>query len=425
MTRSPNPTDYTPITMPWCSHRDTTETYSSPAPTEGSCNSGPFVDRSDDCDKRKLDGARLKDCKQFLSAVPSMNNEINQGLATLQYQSVSTSPNGRVLQAGTQDNGTWQNDTSMGWMETVGGDGGQSGFNVDNADIRYHSYYNPQHDVSFTGGDPNGWDWIGDPLVGSGETSSFYVPLTADPVVGGTVFDGLQHIWRTTDNGGDRAFLDEHCNEISGDLKGTCGDWEPLGGEHGDLSSTYWGEGLASENWVVAIERAPSDKSTLWAATRRGRVFFSDNANAKDPDDVKYQRLDQVLGLPYRFVSGIAIDPSNPNHVWLSYSGYSAYFPGGHVYEVTWNPDKETGTAVDLSYDIGDQPVTDIVYVPSTRALFVSTDFGVLTRAPRGRTWVATAGLPKVAVYGLTLSSTDKKLTAATQGRGLWELSMK
>ena len=33
-------------------------------------------------------------------------------------------------------------------------------------------------------------------------------------VVGGTVFDGLQHIWRTTDNGGDRAYLDQHYPDI-------------------------------------------------------------------------------------------------------------------------------------------------------------------------------------------------------------------
>ena len=31
--------------------------------------------------------------------------------------------------------------------------------------------------------------------------------------------------------------------------------------------------------------------------------------------------------LPQRFPSGIAIDPANPNHAFISYSGYSAYSP--------------------------------------------------------------------------------------------------
>ncbi len=55
-------------------------------------------------------------------------------------------------------------------------------------------------------------------------------------------------------------------------------------------------------------------------------------------------------------------------------------------------------------------------------ALFVSTDFGVLTRAWKGTTWVATQGLPKVAVYGITLSPSTKQLLAATHGRGIWQL---
>jgi len=379
---------------------------------------GPFVDRSGVCEKRGLEGVRLKDCQTWLSAIPTSNNEINQGLGTLQYQSVSASPNARILQGGTQDNGTWENDTNQGWVETVGGDGGQSGFNVDNSDIRYHSYYSPQHDVSFTGGNPTGWDWISDPLLNSGETSSFYVPFIADPVRGGTVFDGLQHVWRTTDNGGDRAYLQQHCNELTGDFTVQCGDWEPLGGDAGDLS------GGDTTNYVVSIERATSDRSTMWAATRFGHMFLSSNADAADPGAVRYQRIDSKLGLPQRFVSGIAIDPANAYHVYISYSGYSAYSPGGHVYEVTWNPAKRTGTAHDLSLDIGDQPVTDIVYLPSTKALFASTDFGVVTLAQGGNTWVATQGLPRAAVYGLTLSGNEKTLVAATHGRGIWQLQV-
>lgn len=384
---------------------------------------GPFVDDSAECAGRGLSGAKLIDCLQFLSAVPTENNNgINQGLATLQFESVTSSNNARILQGGTQDNGTWQNDRDQGWVETVGGDGGASGFHADNTAIRYHSYYAPQHDVNFHNGNPNGWDWISDPLLNSGETASFYVPFLADPVVGGTLFDGLQHIWRTKDNGGKEAYLQEHCNELTGDFSVQCGDWVPLGGAKGDLSSTFWGDRTDTGNYVVAVERATTDSSTMWAATRYGRVFYSANADANDPDNVSYQRVDQVLGLPARFISGISIDPANKNHVYISYSGYSAYRPGGHVYEVTWNPNNQSGTKKNLNYDIGDQPVTDVVYSPTTEALFASTDFGVLTLPSGAHSWVATQGMPPVAVYGLTLSPSTNKLLAATHGRGIWEL---
>jgi len=379
---------------------------------------GPYVDRSSDCVARGLIGPERVDCEQYLSAIPSLNQSLNKGLQTLQFQSTSVTPgDAGIIQGGTQDNGTWESDDPHGFAETIGGDGGQSGFNVGNSQIRYHSYFNPQHDVSFDGGSPRGWDWISDPLLNSGEASSFYTPLTADPKVPGTVFDGLQHIWRTTDNGGPRAYLDQHCNEISGDFDQPCGDWKPMGGKGaGDLS------GGDASNYVVAVERAASNNGTLWAGTRRGRIYVSTNANAANPATVSYKRYDLKLGTPTRFISGISVDPNNPNHAYISYSGYSAYSPGGHVYEVRVNPATGTGTAKDLSGNLGDQPITDVVQVPSTGSLYASTDFGVVTRAAGSANWVATPGLPHVAVYGLTLDRSNQTLYAATHGRSIWKL---
>ena len=382
--------------------------------------SGPYVNHSADCAARGLSGAELTDCQQYLSAIPTRNQSLNKGLQTLQFQSVSVGPRG-TLQGGTQDNGTWESDQS-GFAETIGGDGGQSGFNAGDPSIRYHSYYDPQHDVSFTGGDPQGWDWISDRLLASGEAASFYTPFTVDPVVAGTVFDGLQHVWRTQDNGGDRAFLDKYCNELTGDYghrPAPCGDFVPLGGNgSGDLSGGDPG------NYVVAVERAPSDRSTLWAATRRGNLFVSTNADASSASSVKFRQFDQDLALPHRFPSGVFVDPRNPLHAFVSYSGYSAYAAGGHVYEVTVDPQTGKGTAKDLSADLGDQPVTDIVYVASTQSLFASTDFGVVTRTLANPTWVGTQGLPPVAVYGLTYDQGAGRLYAATHGRSVWTTSV-
>ncbi|MFZ5850278.1 MAG: exo-alpha-sialidase [Actinomycetota bacterium] len=390
--------------------------------------SGPFVDRSADCDRRGLvNPLDLADCRMWLAAVPTSNTDVNSGLATLQFQSVSVNPgNSRNLLGGTQDNGTWSYaGQPSSWFESVGGDGGQSGFDAGNPNIRYHSYYGPNHDVNFRGDDPLGWNWISDPLVQSGESAAFYVPLTVDPVVPGTVFDGLQHVWRTLDNGGDRAYLEKHCNEFTGDFTVPCGDWVPLGGTQGDLSSAVWGTDFAgAANYVVAVERAPSNRGTLWAGTRRGRLFVSSNADAANPAAVTYTRIDKVAGLPTRFVSGISIDPKDPNRAFVSYSGYAAYAPGGHVYEVRFDPRTGQATARDLSYDLGDQPITDVVYDARSGALFAATDFGVVALQAGERTWAATVGLPPVATYGLTLAPDGRTLYAATHGRGVWSANI-
>jgi hypothetical protein len=177
---------------------------------------------------------------------------------------------------------------------------------------------------------------------------------------------------------------------------------------------------------VVATERALSDNGTLWAATRTGRVFISKNADAK-ANQVKFTRLDDDAGTPERFVSGISIDPANPNHAWVSYSGYSAYTPStpGHVFEVTYDPATHDSTWVDQSDDLGDQPITDIAYNSATGDVYASTDFGVLRLAKGSSTWTkAAANLPQVAVYGITIAECDGLLYAATHGRSAYVVKL-
>ena len=66
----------------------------------------------------------------------------------------------------------------------------------------------------------------------------FYAPAIPDPIVSKTIFVGAQRVWRTQDAGGDRAFLEAHCNTAVGEFPsdllytGACGspdDWSPLG----------------------------------------------------------------------------------------------------------------------------------------------------------------------------------------------------
>jgi hypothetical protein len=263
------------------------------------------------------------------------------------------------------------------------------------------------------------------PLDGSGELASFYIPLIGDPKTSGTMFAGLQHVWRTTDWGGAAATLDAKCRNV--DPLGffpsdeACGDWKPLGA---DLTSTSFGD--RAGDYVVATERAPSNAGTLWAATRIGRLFVTGDANAASPADVAWDRLD-TDSTPGRFISGISIDPSNPNHAWVSYSGYSAYTPDtpGHVFEVTWDPSTHHATFTDRSYDLGDVPVTDVVFDAATGDVYASTDWAVLKLTHGTTAWVTAAtGLPPVATYGLSLTPGSRTLWAATHGRGAWKLAL-
>ena len=136
---------------------------------------------------------------------------------------------------------------------------------------------------------------------------------------------------------------------------------------------------------------------------------------------------------PGRFVCGIAIDPANPNHAWISYSSYSSLTPAtpGHVFSVTFNgnmvsPDA-TWTSLDGSGSTAfpDLPATDVAFDGVTGDLYASNDFGVLRKASGSSDWtMAGAGLPQVEVAGLTIVPSARKLYAATHGRSAWQLTL-
>lgn len=162
----------------------------------------------------------------------------------------------------------------------------------------------------------------------------------------------------------------------------------------------------------------------MWTATTRGRVFLTRNANEPNNLAVTFERVD-TAAQPNRFVSGIAVDPARPTRAFVSFSGFAGNTPGapGHVYEVV----HANGSATwrDLSYDLGDLPITGIAYDDVTGDLFASTDYGVALLPAGTASWRPAAGsLPPAAVYGLTIHSGARVLYAATHGRGIWRLNL-
>jgi hypothetical protein len=435
-------------------------------------SNGSFSDISDRCDGRGLEAVDLARCKQLLSRVPSRWDDLNVGLDTLQFQALSVNPaDAKDIQGGTQDNGTFETSGSaVVWPQTIFGDGGLSGFDATDRSFRFHTYFSSQVEVNFQDGHDRNWDWIADPFFDpkTGESSLFYFPIITDATVHGTMFAGLSHVWRTKDDGGPQAYLDSNCNRFTGTFtKGTvCGDWVKLGdpSPSGRLTSgpndvcpnptpppasvfcppPYpYGTDRSGGN-VSWVSRAPSDNSTLWAATTRGRVFVSKNADADPESAVSFTRLDSLAAnSPGRPISGIAVDPANPNHAYISYLSYNALTSNvrgvtplegpkpGHVFSVTYDPVAGTATWVSLDGpaggSIGDQPVNGVAYDLVKGDLYASTDFGVamLAGANPASSWLpAASGLPVVTVAGLTINASARQLLAATHGRGAYQLTL-
>jgi len=405
-------------------------------------SSGAFADITSQCTARGLTGTNLATCQQLLSAVPTFLFNLNKGLSTIQFQSVSVAPdNFKHVQGGNQDNGTFETYGSLNWPQIIYGDGGQSGFSVTNSSRRFNSFSGQFHDANFQNGDPAKWVIISAPIAGSPEGSNFYAPIIADPnpANAGTIFQGSQSVWRTQDWGGNQAFLEANCPEFttSGTQSG-CGDFVQIG-PTGDTDLTMTTNGgttracTAGVNCdLAAIARTASDTGTLWVATNTGRVFISTNADAA-AGSVTYTRLDTLPSAtadPGRFITGIVVDPANPNHAWISYSGYNFNTPSqpGHVFEVTYNPATPDATWTSLDNPGGtafpDFPATGIAR-DSNGDLYVSNDFGVMVLANGSTSWAtAGTGLPMVEIAGLTIVPSARVLYAATHGRSAWKLTL-
>jgi hypothetical protein len=401
-------------------------------------SSGVFSNISSQCTARGLTGTNLATCQQLLSAVPSFLYNLNAGLSTLQFQSVSYNPLDprHHLLGGTQDNGTLAYTGSTTWNQAIYGDGGQAGFNVSNPALVFNSFTGNFHDVNFQNGDPLKWVIASGPIVASGESAQFYAPIIADPLNAGTIFQGSLSVWRTQDWAGNQAFLEANCPEFTtSGANPACGDFVrigPAGATNLTAASAadYRGTSRSGGN-VAALARTRANGGTLWVATTTGRVFLSTNAE-EAAGSVTFTRLDTLPGAtaaPGRFVSSIYIDQANSNHAWISYSGYSSLTPSqpGHVFEVTYNPKTNNATWASLDGGIGpvgDLPVTALVR--STRGdLFAATDFGVLRLASGTSNWtVAGTGLPAVEVAGLTIVNGSHVLYAATHGRSVWSLQI-
>jgi len=450
--------------------------------------SGSFADISSQCDEPWRSGATggppaggsYLTCKRLLSRVPTALDHISKKVgSTIQLINVAINPsNSCEVMGGTQDNGTWSNNSNCDrntFNQVIYGDGANAVYDATNGTWRANGFTSGFGDSNFRNGDPERWVITTAPMIRSGEAFSFYWPQIGDPnPVPGThpIYNGGRHVWRSWAFGAghisvpqqttpDVAFYEANCPEFvtGGDTPG-CGDYQPLGGpqgndQPGDLAGTFYGTDRVGPvlNTISWIARSGGDHGTMWAATSGGRVFVSHNADAADPVAVTWHRIDSSISgnSPTRFPSGIYVDPSDPSHAWISYSGYSINTPTtpGHVFDVHEGTPGVSGSGIFTNLNVesgssayptpfadGDLPVSDIVRDDATHTLYVGTDFGVLRGNNDGASWHVTEGMPRYEIMHLEIQPSNRAPTcvgtshcprliyAATHSQGFWRMKL-
>lgn len=175
--------------------------------------------------------------------------------------------------------------------------------------------------------------------------------------------------------------------------------------------------------YVSSLDVAPSRSASLVIAANdwssNNLVAVSTNVLS---NSVAFQNI--TRNLPKRFVTRVAFDPHDPKAIYATLSGLNAQTPGrpGHVFRTTTGAKRWT----DISPP-ADVPVNAIALdgTSSHTVLYIGTDQGVWRSDDGGTNWIRVdpEHLPNAAVSDLVWNPKTGVLTAATWGRGVFELS--
>ncbi|HWY98802.1 MAG TPA: T9SS type A sorting domain-containing protein, partial [Bacteroidia bacterium] len=129
-----------------------------------------------------------------------------------------------------------------------------------------------------------------------------------------------------------------------------------------------------------------------------------------------WKNITGTLPVSLVYISGIAVDPNNPQRLWVTFSGWNK------IYKV-FKSTNGGATWTNISGGLPNLPVNCITYQPgSPDGIYLGTDKGVYYMDNTTSGWIPfNAGLPNVEVFDLKIYSPGNLLLAATFGRGTWE----
>ncbi len=264
--------------------------------------------------------------------------DLNNGYAVTQFYHGDTAAGTRdILVGGTQDNGvirTFHRECTESWHEILSGDGGYVAIDPDDNNTIYMenqdfgSVYRIRYDES-TG--IESVDNINSTL--GPDTGLFITPMAMDPSDPDVLWTGGYKPWRTTNAG-------------AADPADVL--WEAVGDD-------FNFPGIPPEFDIIArvsaIAVAPSDPDIVYIGFEDGWVART--TNARDAaGSVEWTLFSTGLPVESGYISSIAVDPDDPDVIWVTNSRFTSTGSFGHVFRGTFDPNEPTGETpgVDLSF---------------------------------------------------------------------------
>jgi photosystem II stability/assembly factor-like uncharacterized protein len=296
---------------------------------------------------------------------------LNDGLEICEVEYLACDPNTwEGILAGTQDNGSILYTGSKKWKHVGDGDGGDCAINQLNPDVMYHSFY----DVSLERSSNKGQSWtdLNPPAFSAFDkppTCLFYPPVE---VSGLTVAIGAKSLVVT---------------------RSGAGPWTtvPLGLPTGELPSAM----------------REIDANTLLVGTNRGKMLKVTWNGAS-------WKKTAITSPAARYISCIAVDPSNPQRYWVTVSQVG----GGLVFRSDNGGSSWTNRTANLPAIAMNAVVVDPA---NFQRIWVAADVGVYQTSDHGATWTPFSnGLPNAMAVDLVFHRQDRALLCGTRNRGVW-----
>jgi photosystem II stability/assembly factor-like uncharacterized protein len=165
---------------------------------------------------------------------------------------------------------------------------------------------------------------------------------------------------------------------------------------------------------LTTIAIAKTAPSTIYVGTDTGRLWRTVDGGAN------WTWLDSQ-GLPERWVTRVAIDTTDEDTVYATFSGFRNGEDAAHVFRttnggVTWQ---------NISGNLPNAPVNDVVIDKERSTVYVGSDVGVFYLKNGKKNWKPVGeGLPLAPVLDLRLHAPSDTLYTNTFGRSMWKLSL-
>ncbi len=333
-----------------------------------------------------------QDCYKF----PTKWDFVGNGISNNEFYAIAVSKsNPSIVMGGTQDNGTLMRRDGK-WYSVFGGDGFVSMIHPTNPNIFYSTVYYGQTFRTTDGGKT--YSFISYP-IDTTDQGAWLTPMEMYEANPNMLFQAREkNLWRSMNAGN---------------------TWQRI--------SNFTIGKISNRTYSMAV--APSNSNIIYVARR------TQDASTVAPVYYLYQTLDGgtswknlwSTAFPNAFLTDIAIHPTQPNKIWVTFSvGYNA--ANVNQSRKVFYSDNGGGTWTNITEGLPAVPVWSVV-VQETNPndpIYVATGVGVYYKDNTMTKFVEfQGGMPRgVMVTDLKIHSGSGKIFAGTYGRGIWAANL-